>query len=355
MGKFISNLFLGALAIGLSIFTASRTLDLLAWALPVGQVIYQWLGLAAFEGGMYFWSFYFVNGAKGTPQRSISVIMAVFSIVAVAVATIADLSLDAGQAGKVAPLSPAMQQAMIVFLGVVIAFNVAAFLACKLMSIENLRNIKEGQAEDKIYDEGLRAISSLAPSMASAAAPYLAQEWANRTWDRIVPGARGRTEYLGPVGAPVPALPAGSPVALPREEQASHRPVPAPAPVPAQPAPASRPRKLLGFIPLPGGSPAPAPAPVPVNGPAPSEKTSNQLYREEMRLRRASQVVAPTSAVAAARRARRQDRLYRRTTEQIPAPEPVTEEMPAPRPEPVAVESSPAPAQKKARPARAKK
>src|SRR5690242_16505352 len=78
MGKFISNLFLGALAIGLSIFTGSRTLDLLAWALPANQVIYQWLGLAAFEGGMYFWSFYFVYGAKGTPQRSISVVMAVF-------------------------------------------------------------------------------------------------------------------------------------------------------------------------------------------------------------------------------------------------------------------------------------
>src|SRR5579885_2502571 len=87
MGKFISNLFLGALAIGLSLFTASRTLDLLGWALPAGQVIYQWLGLAAFEGGMYFWSFYFISGAKGTPQRSISLCMAVFSVIAVCVAT----------------------------------------------------------------------------------------------------------------------------------------------------------------------------------------------------------------------------------------------------------------------------
>src|SRR5579872_6923397 len=110
MGKFLSNFFLGALAVGLSIFTGSRTLDLMAWALPASQVIYQYLGLIAFEGGMYFWSFYFLHGAKGTPQRSISILMAIVSIVAVAVATVADMSLDAGQAGKIAPLSGQAQQ-----------------------------------------------------------------------------------------------------------------------------------------------------------------------------------------------------------------------------------------------------
>lgn len=256
MGKFISNLFLGALALGLSIFTGSRTLDLLAWALPAGQVIYQWLGLAAFELGMYFWSFYFINGAKGTPQRSISVIMAIFSIVAVAVATVADLSLDAGQSGKIAPLSPSMQQTMIVFLGVTISLNVAAFLACKLLSIENLRGIKEGQAEDLIYDEGLRAVTALAPSMAADAAPHLATEWANRTWQKIVPGVQREMRYIGPAPAQTAALPAPAPV--PATAPTPSQPAPAPVVVPSQ-APA-KPRKLLGFIPLGGGSGQPAPA-----------------------------------------------------------------------------------------------
>jgi len=222
MGKFISNLFLGALAIGLSIFTGSRTLDLLAWALPVNQAVYQWLGLAAFEGGMYFWAFYFVYGAKGTPQRSIAIVMAVFSIIAVCVATVADLSLGAAQSGKIAPLSPTMQQTLIIFLGIVIVCNVAAFLACKLMSIEKLKEAAEQNAEDMIHAAGLRAIVSIAPHIAGQAAPYLAEEWANRTWQRLVPGAHGRTEYLGPVASPA-ALPPAQPAQL-----AQTGPVPVP-------------------------------------------------------------------------------------------------------------------------------
>src|SRR6266849_591318 len=207
MGKFASNLFLGALALGLSIFTGSRTLDLLAWALPASQQIYQWLGLAAFEGGMYFWAFFFVAGAKGTQQRTISLIMAVFSVLAVCIATVADLTLDAGQAGKGTPLSASAQQGMIVFVGIVVALNVAAFLATHLMSPEKLREIKAGVAEDHIYAEGLRAIEALAPSMAAEAAPHLAAEWSNRTWARIVPGIPRQT-YALPASSPVPALPA---------------------------------------------------------------------------------------------------------------------------------------------------
>jgi len=207
MGKFASNLFLGALALGLSIFTGSRTLDLLAWALPASQQIYQWLGLAAFEGGMYFWAFFFISGAQGTYQRTISLIMAVFSVLAVSIATIADLSLDAGQAGKVAPLSSGMQLMMIIFVGIVVALNVAAYLACHLLSPEKLREIKSGVAEDLIFGEGLRAIEALAPSMAAEAAPHLAAEWSNRTWARIVPGIPRQT-YALPASFPSPALPA---------------------------------------------------------------------------------------------------------------------------------------------------
>lgn len=265
MGKFISNLFLGALAIGLSIFTGSRTLDLLAWALPANQVIYQWLGLCAFEGGMYFWSFYFVSGAKGTPQRSISIVMAVFSVVAVCVATVADLSLGASEAGKIAALPPATSQFLIVFLGVVVALNVAAFLACKLMSIDKLREAAEQNAEDMIHAAGLRAITSIAPHIASQAAPMLAQEWANRTWDRIVPGMGGHTQFIGqPAQAQPLALPAQAPAqAQPVQAQAQ----PAQAPAQAQPivvssqAPAKKGNGLGWFMnKLGGGKAQQAPA-----------------------------------------------------------------------------------------------
>lgn len=267
MGKWISGIFLGALAIGLSIFTGSRTLDLLAWALPTGQQIYQWLGLCAFEGGMLFWSFYFVAGAKGTPQRSISAIMAGFSIIAVSVCTVADLSLDAGQKGEIAKLSPDAAQSIIIFVGVVIVANVAAYLCCHLFSVDNLRRMKEQEAEDKIYEAGLKAISGLAPSIAADAAPYLAEEWANRTWQRIVPGVKHETRYL------------------PQQQSAPALPAPVPAPVSLAQA------KSID---------------TPIR---PSEKTSNQIYREE---RRAQRVNTPAvSMVAERRRIARQQRFSR--------------------------------------------
>jgi hypothetical protein len=317
MGKFISNFFLGVLAVGLSIFTASRTLDLLTWALPAGQQIYTWLGLAAFEGGMYFWAFFFISGAKGTPQRSISIIMAVFSVIAVCVATVADLTLGASESGKLPALPPSMQQTMIVFVGVVIALNVAAFLACHLMSPEKLREIKSGQAEDLIYHEGLRAIEALAPSIAADAAPHLAADWSNQVWKRIVPGVPRRTEYL-PAPAAAPALPAPAP-ALPVQT------LPASAPASAAPVVSSQPpaksgllSKAKGFLGRGTGKPEAA-AFEQTGTIQASEKTSNQLYREEMRARRAA---APASQVAAMRRARRAARFHQApATAAAPAPE----------------------------------
>jgi hypothetical protein len=325
MAKFISNLFLGALALLLSIFTASRTLDLLAWALPAGQVIYQWLGLAAYEGGMYFWSFYFVSGAKGVQQRSIALIMAVFSVLAVCIATIVDLSLGAAEAGKIAPLSPGMQQAMIVFVGVTVALNVAAFLACKLMSPEKLREIASGQAEDLIYAEGLRAISSIAPEMAAEAAPHLAAEWSNRTWQKIVPGVKRTTYVLPPASSAPAALPAGN--VQPPDYISNTLPDPARVPAPSS-VPASAPKKrgFLGFL---AGKKA-APAPV-FTGRADQAQELENAVNAELAPATLSQEApaparparrpapAPASSVAASRRARRAARFQ---SKPAAAPEP---------------------------------
>ena len=317
MGKFISNLFLGALAIGLSIFTGSRTLDLLAWALPAGQALYQYLGLAAFEGGMYFWSFFFISGAKGTQQRSISLLMAIFSVLAVCIATVADLSLGASESGKLPALSSQTQQTMIIFVGVEIALNVAAFLACHLMAPEKLREIKAGQAEDQIFAEGLRAIEALAPSMAADAAPHLAAEWANRTWQRIVPGVPRRTEFLGSASAPL-ALPSGN-VQPPDYISATVR---ASAPVSA---PEKKRGGLLGF--LGGKEETPVAYENRQDLAVDLEKTVNAQLAPATLEQTASAprpvrrpAPAPASSVAASRRARRAARFQKSAA---PAPEPV--------------------------------
>lgn len=221
MGKFVSGLFLGALALALMVYTGSRTLDLMGWMLPANQQIYQYLALAAFDGGMVFWAWYFIAGAKGTYQRGISLVMACFDIIAVAVCTVADGTLNAAQKGEIAQIGHDQAQAIVIFVNAVIVISVAAFLACKMLSVENLRKIKEQDAEDQIYNAGLKAISALAPSIASDAAPYLAEEWANRTWQRIVPGVRHETRYIGQSSPQRAPLPAAQPAtrALPQQKK----------------------------------------------------------------------------------------------------------------------------------------
>jgi len=189
VGKFISNLFLGAMAIGLTIFTATRTLDLLSQWLPVNQQIMQWLGLVAFEGGFYFWAFFFAMGAKGDAQRGIALVMTVICFIGISVATIMDLVLVGADSGKLPAISPNMKFTVVVFVGVIIVLNVAAFMAAKLCDVDRLKLAAEQSAEDMIHSAGLRAIHKIGPQIATAAAPQIAEEWAQATWQKILPGA----------------------------------------------------------------------------------------------------------------------------------------------------------------------
>lgn len=196
MSKFISNLFLGALAIGLTIFTATRTLDLLSQWLPVNQQIMQWLGLAAFEGGFYFWAFYFSAGAKGDAQRGIAIVMTCICFLGIAVATIMDLVLVGADTGKLPPINTNLKFTIVVFVGVIIVLNVAAFMAAKLFDVDRLKAAAEQSAEDMIHSAGLQAIHKIGPQIAMAAAPLVAEEWAQQTWQKILPGSARPTQFI---------------------------------------------------------------------------------------------------------------------------------------------------------------
>jgi len=196
VSKFISNLFLGAMAIGLTIFTATRTLDLLSQWLPVNQQIMQWLGLIAFEGGFYFWAFYFSAAAKGDAQRGIALVMTVICFIGISVATIMDLVLVGASDGKLPPIPMNLKFTIVVFVGVIIVLNVAAFMAAKLFDVDRLKIAAEQSAEDMIHAAGLQAIHKIGPQIATAAAPQIAEEWAQQTWQKILPGAARPTQFI---------------------------------------------------------------------------------------------------------------------------------------------------------------
>jgi hypothetical protein len=176
------------LAIALTIFTGSRTLDLIGQWLPANQDIYKWLALAAFEGGFALWALFFATAAEGAPQRGLALLMIVVDFLGIAVATVADLTLTGAKDGKLPAINPDMQQAIVVFIGIIVVVNVAAFMAAKLISPAKLREWAVQDAEDVIYSEEQKAIKSLAPSVAGSMAPIRAQQWANQTWDRLLPG-----------------------------------------------------------------------------------------------------------------------------------------------------------------------
>lgn len=198
MFKVIANILLAALAIGLTIFTGSRTLDLLQQWLPANQENMKYLGLAAFEGGLYFWAFYFVVGAKGAIQRGTAFMMIVISFIAVALATVADLMLVGAEDGKLPPINIDEKQAIVVFVGIVITLNVAAFLAAKLTHPDKLKEMAVQDAEDHIHAVNLAMIRAAAPNVAAHAAPIMTDRWVSETWGRMLPGTTRPVLELGP-------------------------------------------------------------------------------------------------------------------------------------------------------------
>lgn len=213
MWKILANMLLGALAIGLMFFTASRTLDLLAQWLPVNQQIMQYLGLAAFEGGLYFWAFYFVVAAKGQIQRALAFLMIVICFVSVAVATVTDLLLVGAQDGRLPAIPATQQQALVIFVGLVIVANVAAFLAAKLSHPDKLREMAVQDANDQIIAMELEMIRRMAPTVAMQMAPVKVDQWVNETWESMLPGARPRQAPQQIEAQAVEALPV-TPVSL---------------------------------------------------------------------------------------------------------------------------------------------
>jgi hypothetical protein len=207
LGKVISNILLGGLAIALAIFTGSRTLDLIGQWLPANQDIYKWLALAAFEGGFALWALFFATAAEGAPQRGLALLMIIVDFLGIAIATVADLVLTGAKDGKLPAINGDMQQAIVVFIGIIIVLNVAAFMAAKLISPAKLREWAVQDAEDVIYSEEQKAIKSLAPSVAGSMAPIRAQQWANQTWDRLLPGTSTSNYRVEDVTDSYPAAP----------------------------------------------------------------------------------------------------------------------------------------------------
>ena len=122
------EIVLTILALALLSFTASRTVDLIQSILPADQWLTAYLTLAALDGGLIGWVIYYLRGAKEGTQIGVAKIMIIVCLVGVITAFIGDLLYNATTKGM-AKLSTEGTTAIIIFLGAVIAANIASITA----------------------------------------------------------------------------------------------------------------------------------------------------------------------------------------------------------------------------------
>ena len=188
MARAFTIIGIAIMSLALLVFTASRTLDLLQTFLPAGQqAVFAWLGLVAFDGGLMGWSFFFAHGARGQWQRAIALLMVITSLIAVGVSSIADLYIASAAKGLVVGLPETVRIAVLLFVGLVVFANVAAFFLVHITEPAQMKAMAAESARDVIEAETLKQINAVAPQMAARIAPELAEQWARETWTKFLP------------------------------------------------------------------------------------------------------------------------------------------------------------------------
>jgi hypothetical protein len=170
-------LVVAIMALVLLLFTASRTYDLISQFLPPGQSIFAFLALVAFDGGLLGWSFFFAHGARGQWQRAIALLMVILSLVSVGVSSIADMYISSAAKGLVASLPEMARVAVLLFVGLVVFANVAAFFLVHITEPGQMKAMATEAARDQIEAATLREIMKRAPAAAANIAPELADSW----------------------------------------------------------------------------------------------------------------------------------------------------------------------------------
>ncbi|HLW03935.1 MAG TPA: hypothetical protein VKT82_35130, partial [Ktedonobacterales bacterium] len=186
------------MALVLLVFTASRTYDLISQFLPAGQTVFAFLALVAFDGGLLGWSFFFAHGARGQWQRAIALLMVILSLLSVGVSSIADMYLSSAAKGLVATLPETARVAVLLFVGLVVFANVAAFFLVHITEPGQMKSMAQEAARDQIEAHTLREIQKAAPGVAARIAPKLAEGWVQSMFEQYLPAGRVQVTEVPP-------------------------------------------------------------------------------------------------------------------------------------------------------------
>lgn len=191
MKKSVSSLILNGIALGLLLFTATRTIHLFQYLLPSDQSYMAYVALVAFDGGLLGWMNFFLRGAKGPHQRGIAAIMTAIDLVAVIISFGGDMFFVANAKGII-HVDAVWATTIIWALVAIIAANLAAIVGCHMMSPENLEAQRLETTNDKIMAQAFHLLDQQSDELAAEVAPILAQRMIDRARKIHLTGHNGQ-------------------------------------------------------------------------------------------------------------------------------------------------------------------
>jgi hypothetical protein len=183
--KWIARVLFYAVAIGLFVYAASRSLDFITATLPASQKAVGYLGLLATSGGAIAWLAVFLFYAQGTGQKALSVLFVVIDLLGEFALFTFDTLYRSGESGMIASLSADEIRTVVLGLSALIALNIGATVAFHLFDPETSKRMREESARDVLDDEVLKVIENRAPQIASQIAPQIAAQWESDFTERF--------------------------------------------------------------------------------------------------------------------------------------------------------------------------
>lgn len=173
----LALILLTAMGLTLLGYTALRTLDLIQLTLAASQQTIGYLALVAFDGGLIGWTLFLLHGAQGAWQRAISALMIVVSLAGVVLGFTADTLYQAAARGTLLSVDARLIETAVYGMAAIIGLNIAAVTATHLTDPAARRAQAEEEAQDKITDAAITAISKNADALAAELAPKLGEDW----------------------------------------------------------------------------------------------------------------------------------------------------------------------------------
>jgi hypothetical protein len=173
---FIAIVFMIIVSLGVTGFTAYRTIHFIQATLPQQSWLLAFFALGAFDLGLLGWIALHTWHASSEQQRAISVTMICVDMAGIAVTFLADTVMQAGTNNMTGKLESGWVIAAILMTGIIVIGNVIAFIAYHLQSPAHKQRVKEERLRSAVESRADEMVEQQLEVLASQLAPRIAQD-----------------------------------------------------------------------------------------------------------------------------------------------------------------------------------